>query len=233
MAYLWAEAQEEIKERIGKQNYDTWIRPIRFVSRNKNELVVAVANKFFRDWVGQNYLRDLESVVSAVAKHDLKVVIEVEQNGDEAKPQERIQRKDDKERERQPRQSHLVQKYTFDNFVIGTSNQFAHAACMAVANQPGEHYNPLFIYGGVGLGKTHLVNAIGHQAAAKRSNLKIVYLSSESFMNELISSLRRDKMDEFKKKFRKRRYPNHRRHSVHRRQRTHPGRVFPHFQFSL
>ena len=202
MAYLWAEAQAEIKERIGKQNYDTWIRPIQFVSRNKNELVVAVANKFFRDWVGQNYLDDLESVVSAIAKHDLKVVIAVEQNGDEAKPQEKIQRKDDKERERQPRQSHLVQKYTFDNFVIGTSNQFAHAACMAVANQPGEHYNPLFIYGGVGLGKTHLVNAIGHQAAARRPNLKIVYLSSESFMNELISSLRRDKMDEFKKKFR-------------------------------
>jgi len=202
MAYLWAEAQEEIKERIGQQNYDTWIRPIRFVSRNKNELVVAVANKFFRDWVGQNFLGELESVVSAVAKHDLKVVIEVEQNGDEAKPPEKNQRKDDKVRERQPRQSHLVQKYTFDNFVIGTSNQFAHAACMAVANQPGEHYNPLFIYGGVGLGKTHLVNAIGHQAPAKRPNLKIVYLSSESFMNELISSLRRDKMDEFKKKFR-------------------------------
>ncbi len=172
MAYLWAEAQAEIKERIGKQNYDTWIRPIRFVSRNRTELVVAVANKFFRDWVGQNYLSDLESVVSAVAKHDLKVVIEVEQSGDEAKPQEKIQRKDDKERERQPRQSHLVQKYTFDNFVIGTSNQFAHAACMAVANQPGEHYNPLFIYGGVGLGKTHLVHAIGHQAAAQETESK-------------------------------------------------------------
>ncbi|HYJ14293.1 MAG TPA: chromosomal replication initiator protein DnaA [Candidatus Limnocylindria bacterium] len=163
---------------------------------------MAVANKFFRDWVGQNYLADLESAVSAVAKHDLKVVIEVERNGDQSNPQEELQRKDDKERERQPRQCYLARKYTFDNFVIGTSNQFAHAACMAVANQPGEHYNPLFIYGGVGLGKTHLVNALGHQAAAKRPNLKVVYLSSESFMNELISSLRRDKMDEFKKKFR-------------------------------
>jgi len=203
MADLWDEAQAEIKERIGKQNYDTWIKPIRFVSRSKYELVVAVANKFFRDWVGQNYVSDLESVISNLAKHDLKLVIEVDQNGDEAKPQGKIQRKDDKERERQPpRQSHLVQKYTFDNFVIGTSNQFAHAACVAVANQPGEHYNPLFIYGGVGLGKTHLVNAIGHRATEKNPNLKVVYLSSESFMNELISSLRRDKMDEFKKKFR-------------------------------
>jgi len=106
------------------------------------------------------------------------------------------------ERERvQKSNSNLVPKYTFQNFVVGASNQFAHAACVAVANQPGEHYNPLFIYGGVGLGKTHLVNAIGHQSA-QRSGLKVVYLSSESFMNELIGSLRRDKMDEFKKKFR-------------------------------
>ena len=96
MAELWTEAQAEIKERIGKQNYDTWIKPIRFVSRNKTNLVVAVANKFFRDWIGQNYLGDLEAVVSVVAKHDLKIVIEVEQNGDEPKPQENIQRKDDK-----------------------------------------------------------------------------------------------------------------------------------------
>ena len=131
-----------------------------------------MANKFFRDWVGQNYLDDLESVVSALAKHDLKIVIEVEQNGDENKLQEKNLRKDDKQPDRQPRPNHLVQKYTFENFVIGTSNQFAHAACIAVANQPGEHYNPLFIYGGVGLGKTHLVNAIGHHAAAKQTKSK-------------------------------------------------------------
>jgi len=110
MAYLWAEAQAEIKERIGKQNYDTWIKPIRFVSRNKNELVVAVANKFFRDWVGQNYLNDLESVVSAIAKHDLKVVLEVEQNGDETKPKEKNPRKDDKQPDRRLLPNHLVQK---------------------------------------------------------------------------------------------------------------------------
>lgn len=202
MPELWAQAQAEIKERIGKQNYDTWIKPIRFVSRNKSELVVAVANKFFRDWVGENYLSDIEAVIGSLAKHDLKLVIEVEQNEDSPKPQEKSPRKAEKESEPQRRQSHLTQKYTFENFIIGSSNQFAHAACLAVANQPGEHYNPLFIYGGVGLGKTHLVKAIGHRATAQRPGSKVVYLSSETFMNELISSLRRDKMDEFKKKFR-------------------------------
>ena len=115
---------------------------------------------------------------------------------------EKTPKKDEKERDKPPRTSNLIPKYTFENFVIGASNQFAHAACMAVANQPGDHYNPLFIYGGVGLGKTHLVNAIGHWAEAQRAGLKVVYLSSESFMNELIGSLRRDRMDEFKAKFR-------------------------------
>ena len=101
------------------------------------------------------------------------------------------------------RRSALMPKYTFDNFVVGASNQFAHAASKAVANQPGDHYNPLFIYGGVGLGKTHLVNAIGHQVLDSAEDARVVYLSSESFMNELIAALRRDRMDEFKSRFRR------------------------------
>src|SRR6185503_18179542 len=87
------------------------------------------------------------------------------------------------------RRSMLLPKYTFDNFVVGASNQFAHAASKAVANQPGDHYNPLFIYGGVGLGKTHLVNAIGHQVLDRNDDARVVFLSSESFMNELIAAL--------------------------------------------
>ena len=101
------------------------------------------------------------------------------------------------------RRSALLPKYTFDTFVVGASNQFAHAASKAVANQPGDHYNPLFIYGGVGLGKTHLVNAIGHQVLDRNEEARVVYLSSESFMNELIAALRRDRMDEFKSRFRR------------------------------
>ena len=101
------------------------------------------------------------------------------------------------------RLSGLSPKYTFDSFVVGASNQFAHAACKAVASQPGDHYNPLFIYGGVGLGKTHLVNAIGHQVLERNPEARIAYLSSESFMNELIAALRRDRMDDFKSRFRR------------------------------
>jgi len=200
MPELWTQAVAEIKERIGRQNYETWIKPIGFISRNKNEICLDVPNKFFRDWLTEHYLIQIQDILSTLAKHDVKVVFEInEKTNRQANAEKGVKRE---ERERvQKSNSNLVPKYTFQNFVVGASNQFAHAACVAVANQPGEHYNPLFIYGGVGLGKTHLVNAIGHQSA-QRSGLKVVYLSSESFMNELIGSLRRDKMDEFKKKFR-------------------------------
>jgi chromosomal replication initiator protein len=201
MAELWSQAVTEIKERIGRHNYETWIKPIGFVSRNKNEICLDVPNKFFRDWLTEHYLTQLQEILSTLAKHDVKVVFEINEKTSRQTIVEKGLKRDERDRV-QRSTSNLVLKYTFQNFVVGASNQFAHAACFAVANQPGEHYNPLFIYGGVGLGKTHLVNAIGHQAASQRPSLKVVYLSSESFMNELIGSLRRDKMDEFKKKFR-------------------------------
>src|SRR5262245_32627543 len=200
MPELWTKGLAEIRERIDKQNYDTWIKPIRFVSRTKNEIILDVPNKFFRDWVTDNYLQEIENLLSNIASQEVKIVFQINEKLEARSTPEKISKKEELFKPRQ--NNHLVAKYTFANFVIGASNQFAHAACVAVANQPGDHYNPLFIYGGVGLGKTHLVNAIGHQAAALRPNLKIFYLSSESFMNELIASLRRDRMDEFKRKFR-------------------------------
>ena len=202
MGELWSEALEEIKDRVGKQNFDTWIKPVRFITKNKNEITLDVPNKFFRDWLTENYIGQIENILATFAKQDIKIVFSVNQKLASRSTVEKTPKKEEKERDKPPRTSNLIPKYTFENFVIGASNQFAHAACMAVANQPGDHYNPLFIYGGVGLGKTHLVNAIGHWAEAQRAGLKVVYLSSESFMNELIGSLRRDRMDEFKAKFR-------------------------------
>jgi chromosomal replication initiator protein len=202
MGEFWEQALDKLTERIGQHNFETWIKPLRFVGRNKNEIRVEVPNKFFRDWLTEHYLSQLEEILTGLVRTPVKVVLIVNADLQAHGTVEKPARKEEKERERSQRTNNLIPKYTFDNFVIGASNQFAHAACMAVANQPGDHYNPLFIYGGVGLGKTHLVNAIGHRSAAQRAGSKIVYLSSESFMNELIASLRRDKMDEFKTKFR-------------------------------
>jgi chromosomal replication initiator protein len=203
MDALWQHTLAELRERLGKQNFETWIKPIRFREQQGNEIRLDVPNKFFRDWVMDHFIGPIEEALGSTASHEIKVCLNVNQDLQSQDVSARSERKLERERERPHRTgNNLIAKYTFENFVIGASNQFAHAASMAVANQPGEHYNPLFIYGGVGLGKTHLVNAIGHRAAARRSGLTVVYLSSESFMNELIGSLRRDRMDEFKTKFR-------------------------------
>src|ERR1043165_556362 len=201
---MWQEALSQLREQLGQQNFETWIKPIRAREASDDEILLEVPNKFFRDWLAEHFLRSIHDTLALAARHDVKISLAVNQTlqtSSSAPPLERraVEREAPKPA---PRVNNLIPKYTFENFVVGASNQFAHAASMAVANQPGEHYNPLFIYGGVGLGKTHLVNAIGHRAASRRAGLKILYLSSESFMNELIGSLRRDKMDEFKTKFR-------------------------------
>jgi chromosomal replication initiator protein len=200
---LWERALEELGEQLGKQNFETWIKPIHFSEQKGNDVRLDVPNQFFRDWLMDHFIGLIEQVLRSIAHQQVKVSLTVNQGLQAKDVAARNEQKREQERDRPPRtNNNLIAKYTFENFVIGASNQFAHAASIAVANQPGEHYNPLFIYGGVGLGKTHLVNAIGHRAAAKRPTLKVVYLSSESFMNELIGSLRRDKMDEFKTRFR-------------------------------
>lgn len=206
MVELWQEALRQLEGRIGKQNFETWIKPVHIDAISETRVILAVPNKFFRDWLAEHYFREISEVLTSLTHSGLQISLAVEDQS-QTKPRTEKTHKPEKKNEREQaakpqRPNNLVPKYTFENFVIGASNQFAHAASMAVANQPGDHYNPLFIYGGVGLGKTHLANAIGHRAVATRAGLKVFYLSSESFMNELIGSLRRDKMDEFKTKFR-------------------------------
>ncbi|MEX0804995.1 MAG: chromosomal replication initiator protein DnaA [Candidatus Binatia bacterium] len=206
MIELWEEALRQLRERLGKQNFETWIQPIHIDAITDDGVVLGVPNKFFRDWLTEHYFAQISEVLESLTRNAVKISLTINNQPQPKTRLEKVQKSEKKDiREQQTkvqRSNNLIPKYTFENFVVGASNQFAHAASMAVANQPGDHYNPLFIYGGVGLGKTHLANAIGHRAAAARAGLKIFYLSSESFMNELIGSLRRDKMDEFKTKFR-------------------------------
>lgn len=200
MHELWQKVLEQLRNQLGNQNFETWIKPICVREMTDDEIGLEVPNKFFRDWLAEHFLKSIHESLSLLAHRSIKVSLSVNQKLQAGAVT--TQKKPEREPPRAPRLNNLIPKYTFENFVVGASNQFAHAASLAVANQPGEHYNPLFIYGGVGLGKTHLINAIGHQIVEKRSALKVLYLSSESFMNELIASLRRDKMDEFKTRFR-------------------------------
>src|SRR5437899_12236417 len=196
----WERVLERVAERVTSEDLTQLIRPLRPVALTPTELRLEAPNKLSLLCVTDNYLGTLRDAISSVAgPRQVLIDLPVRDQG-ELFPDSARRRPD-----RRLRAVHatLNPKYTFANFVVGASNQFAHAASKAVATQPGDHYNPLFIYGGVGRGKTHLVNAIGHQILERQMLVRIAYLSSDAFMNDLIASLRRDRMSDFKERFRR------------------------------
>ena len=197
MKPLPREIKESLKERLGLHNFDTWIKPLQLTEVNDTAVTLGVPSPLFRDWLTNNYLEAITEEFSRLYNRSMSVVLWVNpplrSEGEKTAPVRNL---------REAEASTLIPRYTFENFVVGTSNQFAHAACLAVANKPADHYNPLFIYGGVGLGKTHLVNAVGHLLLERNPGQKVIYTTFEAFMNRLIGSLRRDRMNEFKSHFR-------------------------------
>lgn len=205
MEKIWLEAQSNIKKVLTPQTYNTWIKPIRFHTIANDNLTLEVPSKFIKEWVTEKYLSIIMEAVSALTGNKYQVTFKIsEKVPAEKKYSEEPLLKAEKEPAKSgDTHANLNPKYTFESFVCGASNQFAHAASQAVANNPATNYNPLFIYGGVGLGKTHLLIAIGNQIRENNKDAKVCYYSSEKFMNEMINSLRYKKMDEFRTKFRK------------------------------
>jgi len=205
---LWEKSLHIIKDKVSQQNFDTWIRPIKISSLEGSNITLNVPNKFFKDWLMENYHAVIKEALASIAGIDLKVDLQIAL--DAKKSQSSTRRAGDhQEKTRSPKKSvrsgtnqSLNQHYAFDRFVVGPCNQFAHAASVSVAEQPAKNYNPLFIYGGVGLGKTHLLNAIGLHTLALFPDLNVVYVSAEEFMNELINSIRYDRMPKFREKYR-------------------------------
>lgn len=208
----WQDCLSTLEKKISPQNFSTWIRPIRLKDITGNLVHLVVPNRFIRDWINENYQEIIEDTISQLINDKCRIKFEI--SATNTIPENEITEKDSivkaikktditsAETEQKNSGLYLNDKYTFEDFVPGSSNQFAYAAAMAVANNPATTYNPLFIYGGVGLGKTHIINAIGNEIINKNNNLKVCYYSSEKFMNELINCLRYAKMDEFRQKFR-------------------------------
>jgi len=206
---LWEESLKIIKEKISQQNFETWIRPLKVASIQENSASLSVPNKFFKDWLTENYREVISEAVSSSAGKafliDFIILQDLEKNPRSAVHPPRKKKLAEQELEQTRRHKihpTLNPNYSFERFVVGSSNQFAHAASVAVAEQPAKNYNPLFIYGGVGLGKTHLLNAIGLLSMSIYPEMNVVYVSAEEFMNELILSIRYDKMPQFREKFR-------------------------------
>jgi chromosomal replication initiator protein len=202
----WEKILSQMRGEVTDQVYETWLRPLRFVTREGAVVFLATPHKFFKQWIEENHLPRIEEI----ARKELgeTVTVEIVVGGEEealpppVTPARYLQLPQETVTRVRSVYGPLNNRYTFDRFVIGTGNQFAHAASVAVANDPGNSYNPLFIYGGVGLGKTHLLHAIGNEAQAKQPQMRVCYIPAEKFTNELITSIRTNRMSEFKERYR-------------------------------
>jgi chromosomal replication initiator protein len=204
IADLWNAALANIEKKISKPSFDTWLKSTKAHSLQGNLLVITAPNEFARDWLEERYSQLIAGILYEITGEELSVKFIIPQNQKEEDPDLLLPARKAKREEDQHDfpQNILNPKYLFDTFVIGSGNRFAHAASLAVAEAPAKAYNPLFIYGGVGLGKTHLMHAIGHYVLEHKPNAKVVYLSSEKFTNEFINSIRDNKAVEFRNKYR-------------------------------
>lgn len=205
MQTVWNQTLTNLEKVIPPQNYVNWIEPIRYSHTEGATVVVHVPNQFFKEWLEDNYVDLINSALSISAEQNLTVLFDIREP--ETLPVETplpvstnevAEKLDPIERQDTP----LNPKYTFDQFVSGSGNQFAHAAALAVATNPAITYNPLFIYGGVGLGKSHLLNAVGHHIIDQNPTTRVCYCSAEKFMHEMVNCIRLNKMDEFRARYR-------------------------------
>lgn len=207
---LWEEILQKVESKVNRHSFNTWFRPTRLLFEAGNTVGVLVPNAQFRDWLNKHYSGIIHESLDELHRPDLEVVFETDAPRDAASANANTNMAPSRaSMEDSPREATVVHpppalnpRYRFDSYVVGTSNQFAHAAARAVAEAPSRAYNPLFIYGGVGLGKTHLLHAIGHQILEQAPSSKLVYISAEKFMNDLINAIRYDRILDFRDKHR-------------------------------
>lgn len=201
---LWAQTLQLLEQQLLKPSFETWLKNTRPLAFYGDTIVVGVPNEFARDWVQSHYSSVLKTTLRSIAGRDidLKFVIPPSPAEPPSADAEIAAAAAEPALTNGDPVKSLNPKYTFDTFVIGNSNRFAHAASLAVAEAPSRAYNPLFIYGGVGLGKTHLMHAIGHYVLRQPLRPRVVYVSSEKFTNELINAIRDDKTVEFRNRYR-------------------------------
>ncbi|MDV9754678.1 chromosomal replication initiator protein DnaA [Clostridioides difficile] len=193
---LWDKTLQLIKGDLTSVSFNTFFKNIVPLKIHLNDLILLAPSDFNKDILENRYLHLIEDAISQLSlkKYNIKFVLSEKEVAD--------LNSDSTDLNYRVLYPNLNPKYTFDTFVIGNSNRFAHAACVAVAESPAKAYNPLFLYGGVGLGKTHLMHAIGHHIVSQKKDSKVVYVSSEKFTNELINSIKDDKNEEFRNKYR-------------------------------
>jgi chromosomal replication initiator protein len=198
----WQQILTHLKSKLNAQSYQTWLRPTRFGNASGETLVVRVPNREFQDWIQEHYGPQIQDALERLKLGFREVKYVVDESAEKKAPENGDARTMQGKLDFESVDNQLNPRYDFDSFVVGNCNQFAHAAARAVAEAPSKAYNPLFLYGGVGLGKTHLMQAVGHTIKSNWKEMRLAYVSSEKFTNEVINSLRYDRMVSFREKYR-------------------------------
>jgi chromosomal replication initiator protein len=198
MPNVWDAVLSRVETKVNKHSFYTWFKPTSFLAELDGTIRIRVPNPMFQNWLPKHYSAVLDEALAEVERRGSRL----EFITDDALPERSGPPPALEPNESLAGQRGLGSRYSFDSFIVGPSNQFAHAACRAVAEAPSRSYNPLFIYGGVGLGKTHLMHAIGHYVLTQMSNLQLTYISSERFMNEMINAVRYDRVLDFRERYR-------------------------------
>lgn len=195
----WLQIKDALQEKIDKNSYETWFEPTSYIGQETNSLYIKVPNSYFKDWLSYHYSSQINSCSQELygKVFNIKFIFDEDSSAFMRRPPQ--ERKSKRGTLLNP---NLNANYTFENFVVGSCNEFAHAASIAVTKNPAKSYNPLYIYGGAGLGKTHLMNAIGHFIILNNSGLKVLYITTEQFMNDLINHLQYGKILSFRQKYR-------------------------------
>ena len=214
---IWAEVQQLLQKNLSKPSFETWIRPAKFNCFENGLLTLIAPNNFSSDWLRKNYCETIEKAAEQICGHNVKVIFKSEININDNlnsndslrdqniyyQPKSFSTSQSNNTPTNRPKKSHCLNlRYVFERFVVGPNSRMAHAAALAVAESPGREFNPLFICGGVGLGKTHLMQAIGHYRIEIDPEAKVLYVSTETFSSDLIQSIRKDGMHAFKNKYR-------------------------------
>lgn len=195
---IWNEVLDLIRVELTEVSFNTWLKTIEPLTMSEDRIILAAPNEFTKGILESRYINLIKNAIIQITNKEYEVQFIIPGEELNINIGQSVQENNNDLNQR----SQLNPKYTFDTFVIGNSNRFAHAAALAVAEAPAQAYNPLFIYGGVGLGKTHLMHAIGHFILNQSPESKVVYVSSEKFTNELINSIRDDRNNEFRNKYR-------------------------------
>ncbi|MCB4792235.1 MAG: chromosomal replication initiator protein DnaA [Elusimicrobia bacterium] len=201
---LWKKVVENLQGQMSQESFNLWIIPLRPISAENGKFLLQVPNKYFSDWIKNYQKNNIEKILSEEIQGDVKLEFQEMQDLTSIlkKVEDILEPAVPQHASKEFSQEQFNPKYTFDNFVVGASNRFAHASCEAVSKMPGRQFNPLFIYGGVGLGKTHLLHGIGNYICKNNPSLRVLYVTSEKFINEFIDSLRFEKPASFRNKYR-------------------------------